>query len=101
MNGKRVVGTENGAEFERQRNGKRMESGTQWSLAATGLTTAAAPGMATAGYRAERKRRGGEGRSTGSKKKANCIYSKKVFNAFQFSIPIPKNTTTTTTTKSL
>lgn len=41
------------------------------------------------------------GRSTSSKKKANCIYSKKVFNAFQFSIPIPKNTTTTTTTKSL
>lgn len=61
MNGKRVVGTEKGAEFERQRNGKRMESGTQWSLAATGLTTAAAPGMATAGYRAERKRRRGDG----------------------------------------
>lgn len=66
-----------------------MESGTQWSLGTTGLTTAAAPGMSTAGYRAE-KRREGEGRSTSSKKKANCIYSKKVFDAFQFSIPIPK-----------
>lgn len=48
--------------------------GNEWSLGATGLHTAAAPGMATAGYRAETKKKKGSSREKHKQREKSELY---------------------------